>query len=69
MNKVFPYLYFVIAGVWMIDGIREFLQPKEFYHIFLSYKTESKYWFLAFKLMIGILVVLAGIRRLRMIEK
>lgn len=66
MNKILPYIYFAIATIWLVDGIREFLQEKEFYHIFMNYKTTNQYWFLAFKLTIGALVILAGIRRLKM---
>lgn len=66
MTKILPYIYFAVAAIWLTDGIREFLQEKEFYHIFLNYKTTNKYWFLAFKLTIGVLVIFAGLRRWKM---
>ena len=66
MNKILPYLYFLIAGFWLADGVMTFLRDPEVYHIFLSYDTTSKYGFLAFKLIVGILVILAGLRRLKM---
>ena len=66
MKKILPYIYFVVAAVWLFDGINKFLQPREIYHIFLNYNTDNKYNFLIFKLLIGLLVIVAGIRRLKM---
>jgi len=69
MNKFLPYLYFLVAGFWLADGLMTFLKDQEVYHIFMSYNTTSKYAYLAFKLVIGILVILAGLRRLKMAKK
>ena len=69
MNKTLPYIYFLVAAIWLLDGFRQFFQDKELYHIFMSYKTENAYWFLAFKLTIGIIFILAGIRRVKMSQQ
>lgn len=69
MNKTLSYIYFVIAGVWLADGFVNFFEEQDAYHIFLSYSTDNKYSFLAFKLVVGVLVILAGIRRLQMTKK
>ena len=65
MNKIIPYIYLVVGIVWLIDGITKFIQTEEVYHIFLSFNTENKYYYLSFKAIVGILVILAGLRRLK----
>ena len=69
MNKILPYLYFLIAGFWLAEGAVTFFKDPEVYHIFLSYNTTNKYGFLAFKLIVGIVVILAGLRRLKMVRE
>lgn len=66
MNKTIAYIFFVGAAVWLIDGFYRFFTTQELYHIFLSYNTPNKYYFLLFKTLTGALVILAGMRRLRM---
>ena len=66
MNKVLPIIYFVIAAIWIVDGIRVAIRPQEQYHIFLDYKTASLTSFLIFKLVVAVLFILAGLRRWKM---
>ena len=66
MNKVLPFIYFVIAAIWMIDGIRVAISPQEQYHIFLDYQTASLTTFLIFKSVVTVFFILAGLRRWKM---
>jgi len=62
-------IYFVIAGIWMIDAIRVSLSPQTEYHIFLDYKTASLASFLIFKLIVAVIFILAGLRRWKMAQR
>lgn len=66
MNKILPYLYFGIAAIWLVHGIRDFMQPNDTYYIAFGFKTSSAYGYLAFKILIGVFLVYAGIRRMKM---
>ncbi|MEQ6122827.1 hypothetical protein AAON49_01335 [Pseudotenacibaculum sp. MALMAid0570] len=69
MKTILPYIYFIAAVAWLTDGFITFFRDVEVYHIFLNYNTENKYSYLGFKLLLGILLIWAGVRRLQMQEK
>ena len=69
MNKTIAYIFFVGAAVWLVDGLYRFINTQEVYKIIFSYTTENKYYFLIFKLLTGLLIISAGIRRLKMNQK
>jgi hypothetical protein len=66
MNKVLPFIYFIIGAIWTADAIRVALNPQEQYHIFLDYKTSSLTTFLIFKFAVAVIFLLAGLRRWKM---
>lgn len=66
MSKTIAYIFFVGAAAWLIDGIYRFINTQEVYKIIFSYTTENKYYFLIFKLLTGLLIISAGIRRWKM---
>jgi hypothetical protein len=69
MNKILPYIYFIIGVIWTLDAIRVALSPREQYHIFLDYKTPSLISFLTFKFIVAVIFILAGLRRRKMSQE
>ncbi|MFD2567956.1 hypothetical protein [Pseudotenacibaculum haliotis] len=66
MGKILPYIYFIAAVAWLVDGFILFFKDLETYRIFLDYTMDNKYGFIAFKIFFALLLVWAGVRRLRM---
>lgn len=66
MNKAIPFIYFALAAIWLAHGIRDFIQPSDTYYLGFGFKTSSAYGYLAFKIIIGVFLILAGIRRMKM---
>lgn len=66
MGKALPYIYFLAAIVWLIDGFILFFKNLETYRIFMNYTMDNKYGFIAFKILFALLLIWAGVRRFRM---
>ncbi|MBL4606159.1 MAG: hypothetical protein JKY02_11015 [Flavobacteriaceae bacterium] len=69
LKKLPPYIYFVVAILWLIDAFQRFFEDPELYYLIFSLTTTSKYGFIAFKVIFAILIVVAGVRRLQMQKK
>jgi len=69
LSKILPYIYFILAAIWLADGVRIFIEPQESYYIFMGYETSNAYGYLAFKLIIGFALIWAGMRRLKIAKE
>ena len=66
MNKALPYIYFAVAAIWILHGIRDLSQDQDSYYLFFGYETSSVFQYVGFKVAIVALFVYGGIRRLKM---
>ena len=65
LNKYIPYFYFIIAGLLLMRSIQESQEEKERYEILFSFETESTMTFLIARVVFILLIVLAGIARIK----
>lgn len=66
MNKTIPYIYFAVAAIWIIQGVRDLSRNQDSYYLFFGYETSSIIEYVGFKVVIVALFVYGGIRRLKM---
>ncbi|MFY0631244.1 MAG: hypothetical protein JXR05_12740 [Flavobacteriaceae bacterium] len=66
IKKLLPYVYFIVAILWLIDAFQRFFETSEIYYLIFSLSTTNKYGFIAFKIGFAILIIAAGVRRLQM---
>jgi hypothetical protein len=64
-KQFFPYLYFVGAIFILISAISRYSQDVEKYRIIFSFHTEDKNVYLTVRVVIAILIVIAGIAALK----
>jgi len=68
-KKLIPYIYFLVAILWMIEAFQRFFETSTEYFLIFSLSTTNKYGYLAFKVIFAILIISAGVRRLKMNKK
>ena len=66
--KYIPYFYFVVAGLLFMNTIQEYQEETESYEILLSFKTESSTTFLTIRIVFILLVIFAGLARLKRLK-
>ena len=69
ISRYIPYFYFILAGLLLINSIQESLEEKDEYPILFSYSTESSLTYLIVRVVMIVLIVLAGIVRLNQLRK
>jgi len=65
IKKYVPYLYFVLGLLWLINGFQRFAQDRDIYKIVFGLTTENKYYFITFKVIVGLIILYAGYERLQ----
>ena len=65
ITKYIPYIYFVIAGLLLMNSIEEFQKEQDSYRIMFSFETESSTTFLTIRIVFIVLIILAGFVRLK----
>lgn len=66
--KYIPYFYFVVAGLLFMNTIQEYQEETESYEILFSFKTESSTTFLTIRIVFILLVIFAGLARLKRLK-
>lgn len=67
--KFMPYFYFAIAGLLLVNSIGIYSEDQESYRVLFSYETESSTTFLAIRIVMILLIVLAGFSRLKRLKQ
>jgi hypothetical protein len=65
LQKIISYVYIIGGLSLIILGVMNFLDDIESYRLLFGFETESKYNYLIFRVIFGVLVIWAGISRLK----
>ena len=65
IKKYAPYFYFILGLLWLINGFQRFAQDRDIYRIVFGFTTENKYYFIVFKIIVGLIIIYAGYEGLR----
>ena len=68
MQRIIPYAYFLFAAFWFYKAWQQFQWQPDIYNLIFRFNTESLTTFIVFKAAIGILLILIGIKRLKMLR-
>ena len=69
LNKIVPYVYFIIGLLLIVKGFTDFFEDKESYYVLLGFETKSKYVYLFFRSLFGAFVIYAGVNRQKKLTK
>ncbi len=65
MKKFWPVLYLIVGIFILINTFIRFFEDYETYRLIFSFKTESKYVFLLFRVLIASYFIVSGIKKLK----
>ena len=69
VNKILPYVYYIIGFILIVKGFTNFSSEKESYYILLGFETKNKFIYLFFRVLFGAFVIYAGITRFKKLKK
>lgn len=65
MKKLIPFIYFLAAAFLIVNAFMIYLKDQETYRLIFSFTVEDKTTFLAFRVVFALLIIWAGINRLK----